>query len=336
MVCGNAMMSESDMVVAAQLYYQYQTSVWAKDERKRIASVTPESAIDHLTSPISKIEQAVYAQFTSRWAHLNRSSNVGLPLAFLLSSTYTYGATRVLKASDARDYVFALLGLATDSHSLGLVADYTRSKAAVYIEVARALVTHGYYIALSWCRSKETRLISHLPSWVPDLAHRIHRPFQWVVLSKTKDKYILEPKYSASRGLQGGRNTLLVPDANRFLHLQGVVVDTIHSCGTSLEELYRRTSLAADSMARVCVRWLKELKMTIEDSPSAQNGWSAAARVEALWRSSVADAVRVLTGKWLLMSETSADSFTIRRCHRLGRKNDGLLPSQTSLSGCTT
>ena len=204
-------------------------------------------------------------------------------VAFVLSSTFAYGSTRVLEASDARDYVFALLGLATDTAELGLHADYSKSNPDVYISLARALVKHGQFIVLSWCRS-EHRTEGYLPSWVPDLAHKIHRPFQWVVHCPQTDNFVLEPKYQASRGLQQPppSSNLLVPTADRALHLHGITLDTVVSCGTSWSELYQRHARTPDVVARVSIRWLRELKMTVEDTSSS------ASCTEAVWHTSVA------------------------------------------------
>lgn len=101
---------------------------------------------------------------------------------------------------------------------------------------------------------------------------------------------MLESRYSASRGLsKRTRATLGFPDRNRILHLDGIVVDTIQFCGTSLGELFRRTSISPDNLPRICIRWLKELKMNLEDLFEDDSTFSEEDKIEALWRTSVAD-----------------------------------------------
>lgn len=72
-------------------------------------------------------QQSLYAQFTIRWAHFNLAKSSGLPLTFILSTTFACASSKVLQASDPRDYIFGLLGLATDIEHLGLALDYAQS-----------------------------------------------------------------------------------------------------------------------------------------------------------------------------------------------------------------
>ncbi|KAK5130373.1 hypothetical protein LTR08_002165 [Meristemomyces frigidus] len=53
------------------------------------------------------------------------------------------------QASDPRDRVFALLGIATDATELGVKPDYNKSCEEVYTELARVLLSHGYFDALT-------------------------------------------------------------------------------------------------------------------------------------------------------------------------------------------
>lgn len=88
--------------------------------------------------------------------------------------------TRDQQASDARDKVYALLGMVKNIQTLPLIPiDYTISKQAVYISTARALLQKDLKVLLlveSPYRKVEVQAISQkgdkLPSWVPDFETR--------------------------------------------------------------------------------------------------------------------------------------------------------------------
>ncbi|MCJ1472375.1 hypothetical protein MMC13_001022 [Lambiella insularis] len=241
-----------------------------------------------LLSPAAATHHAVYAQFVTRWAFLNFASGPGLPLVFLLYSTFTYGNTRVLEATDPRDYAFALLGLATDSGQLGLCPDYSQSETLVFIALARALIQHGYLIVLSWCRTKGRR--NSLPSWVPDLAQKIYRPLQWVERVSGTDLVSPQPRFAASLGLQAkNESEPLYSTSKSTLQLYGAFFDTIQSSGASFSELYDRTSYGPRRVARACIRLLKEIKLLQEEHEESDERIEMPSQAEALWRTSVAD-----------------------------------------------
>lgn len=69
-------------------------------------------------------------------------------------------------ASDPRDIVFALLGIASDANVLGIRPDYRKTVAQVYTETTKALIIHCPDYRLEYC-SFPKRIVE-LPSWVPD------------------------------------------------------------------------------------------------------------------------------------------------------------------------
>jgi hypothetical protein len=71
-----------------------------------------------------------------------------------------------IDATDPRDRVFALLGIANDEAAKEIVADYTLSCEHAYIMTATALLRHGHDDVLSLCRQRG--VCTDLPSWVPD------------------------------------------------------------------------------------------------------------------------------------------------------------------------
>lgn len=307
-VCGHARISQSLLAASAQLYYQYVTSFWANGDGQPESSNYAKRLIDGMNEENDLKQQSLYAQFTTRWAHLNLAGSSGLPLTFILSTTFAYASTRVLQASDPRDYVFGLLGLATDIKHLGLSPDYAKSNSAVYIETARALIKHGHLIALSWCRSIDEHTRTYLPSWVPDLSHKIHRPFQWVVRSSKTNRFVLEPRYNASTGL---RPSLLAPEdqlAISILYLQGALVDTVQFCGTSFGDLYLNSMPESKLVIRTCIRYLRSLKLIIADATTSAYA-TEEQQSDAVWRISVADIVMTPSWEKFRMSKDFPPSF---------------------------
>lgn len=82
-----------------------------------------------------------------------------------------------LKATDERDKIFALLGLASDKDKLQIRVDYSDSWSIenVYIDASRALLTRGHIELLSL--RQIGKIHSTLPSWVCDWRLEVHLPY---------------------------------------------------------------------------------------------------------------------------------------------------------------
>lgn len=84
-------------------------------------------------------------------------------LAMLLKSVYVYG--QGLKASDPRDFIFGPLNMSTDPASLGIFADYSKSKQQLFVEVATAFIKQTGLELLSWSNYQElSKTETPLPS----------------------------------------------------------------------------------------------------------------------------------------------------------------------------
>ena len=70
------------------------------------------------------------------------------------------------QATDPRDKIYGLLGLAPDGPELAIKVDYGRTVDQVFTDAARALLQHDFTDVLSWCRFPKPGL----PSWVPDFS----------------------------------------------------------------------------------------------------------------------------------------------------------------------
>jgi hypothetical protein len=80
-----------------------------------------------------------------------------------------------LKATDPRDRIYGILGLAPDKKELDIKVDYKKEVHEVYTEVAKTLLTHNYTDILSWCQFPKGQ--PGLPSWVPDFSVPLREPY---------------------------------------------------------------------------------------------------------------------------------------------------------------
>jgi hypothetical protein len=80
-----------------------------------------------------------------------------------------------IKATDARDRVFALLGLASDKATLKILVDYKKPTNEVYTDTSRALLTNGRLEILSIRHNNHLR--STLPSWACDWSAEPYLPY---------------------------------------------------------------------------------------------------------------------------------------------------------------
>ncbi|AEO64787.1 uncharacterized protein THITE_2038030 [Thermothielavioides terrestris NRRL 8126] len=94
-----------------------------------------------------------------------RGHKAGL-LEFLMSDFASANRRPFYVASDPRDIIFGLLGVAADTELLGLRPDYTQTTAEVYAAVTRAILERCPDYSLDYCTFPKD--IQDLPSWVPD------------------------------------------------------------------------------------------------------------------------------------------------------------------------
>ncbi|KAK9413749.1 putative Heterokaryon incompatibility domain-containing protein [Seiridium unicorne] len=89
-----------------------------------------------------------------------------IPLLSLLQHFSRSPGRPFLMASDPRDLVYGVLGVATDMNALEITADYEKTVAQVFTEATAAILLHDQSYTLDYCKfPKDT---PNLPSWVPD------------------------------------------------------------------------------------------------------------------------------------------------------------------------
>jgi hypothetical protein len=185
-----------------------------------------------------------------------------------------------LKATDPRDRIYGILGLAPDKKVLDIKVDYQKEVHEVYTEVAKTLLMHNYTDILSWCQFPKGR--PGLPSWVPNFSVPLREPYgsyktrapPWKPLfNATLDNDV---KISTQSSLCKPNNIVM----------SGFRVDTIKKVGT--EEW---TQPAANWFWPGVQTFLTEIKQFLEQAQMLpkpliqdQNFWD-----EAFWRIPCAD-----------------------------------------------
>ena len=130
-----------------------------------------------------------------------------------------------IDATDPRDRVYALLGIANDQAAKEIVADYTLSCEQAYIMTARALLKHGYDDILSCCRIRGK--CEGLPSWVPDWSADLRKPWSvWHVKERLFNASGEANKVLEINTVSGEKNAF-----ETDITLKGYFVDTIQDVG---------------------------------------------------------------------------------------------------------
>jgi hypothetical protein len=117
-------------------------------------------------------------------------------------------ATTNFNATDSRDYVYALLGMANNEDRLAVIPDYSKSVAEVYTQVAKYLLK----LDVNMLCYRNAFPHRELPSWVPDWAARNH-----IMLWK-KDLY---------RASGNTAPLFKISDSPPVLSIDGIKVDMI-------------------------------------------------------------------------------------------------------------
>lgn len=133
------------------------------------------------TIPLSSILRKAFKSYFPSWISLAQGSRARRisPLGNAESLSGLLSATSFCDATDPRDRVFALLGLVQGAKMEGLVADYSRTAAEIYVGLtAYFLVKHGQFglLALAAIEYRSPismkdvtgrRFATERPSWAP-------------------------------------------------------------------------------------------------------------------------------------------------------------------------
>ncbi|KAI4266436.1 MAG: hypothetical protein L6R38_008741 [Xanthoria sp. 2 TBL-2021] len=178
-------------------------------------------------------------------------------------------ANRVREATDPRDRVYAIMGIAADKQlSTTLGVDYSLSTEQVFEDTARYLIGRKASIEVLY-EAGGPKNLTRLPSWAPD----------WIIGPQSSLRGY-EDVYNAS-----GRSTSLMEfdESGRRLHVRGFVVDEIQELGTILVWSERPSSMTDDKPWHRISEFLEESTSMIQglgDHYTPKGGSTA----EAFWR----------------------------------------------------
>jgi hypothetical protein len=212
-------------------------------------------------------------------------------LPMLLKSVYVQGES--LKASDPRDFIFGLFNISADSASLGIIADYSKSKQEVFVEVATAFIKQIGLQLLLW-RNPQTLLKTEppLPSWAPDWSVRILIP----LADPPQAPNFL---FKASGDSQSEFSFSNYSNEPLYLAVTGVVVDSVFAVGDSVMEIpiSDRTIYDHDQDPNynLAQRWLHDIDTLSKHCGNIYGGVSGTK--EATWRTPIADTELTPEGK---------------------------------------
>jgi hypothetical protein len=144
-------------------------------------------------------------------------------LSIMLGTTCNASRWGFLDASDPRDKVFALLGIADDAVEPGLHPDYSKSCETVFTEATEALLREQGPNILSFCQWPKK--LSNIPSWVPDWSSPLNSLLVDAIVEKTRHSATGSSKFSCA-----------VSEENcklKILSISGARVDTIYRTGNA-------------------------------------------------------------------------------------------------------
>ncbi|CAG9981192.1 unnamed protein product [Clonostachys byssicola] len=190
-----------------------------------------------------------------------------------------------MEATDPRDKIYALLGLASDSEELknkGIIPNYSKSYTYedLYSSVMVALIQAGYISLLSLCQNAESR--TSLPSWVPDWSRSVTH-----MLQDVKDDHVtIYPTFSASgKSLDYPDVCVTRNDGTiKGISLKGHVYDEISHAGSFPERVSSHEVPLSETFTWPS-RWLAEFLLLTYHNRQAYTDFED--RLRAAARSSI-------------------------------------------------
>jgi hypothetical protein len=218
----------------------------------------------------------------------------------LLDILWKLYVRRGTEATDVRDRIYALLGLAVDTARLGLEPDYSITDySRILVLAAKAIIRTGNLKLLSFSQFPKER---ELPSWVPDWRPGLTSPYHLFEKDSTNI-------FSAS---SQSRATITETDDIAIIGLAGCRVDTIEEVADPWMEKSQRLQYPQH------IRYLTQVRALCESS-AVKKGRpiyaTEARKDEAFWRVPIAD-MQFVKGGILRATEVSAElhAFYLETC----------------------
>jgi hypothetical protein len=136
-----------------------------------------------------------------------------------------YTSMDSIGATEPRDRIYALLGLAEGQPSRSIVPNYASSLCEVFTDTAEALLNYGNFDILVLSQFPKSQPLDgepELPSWVPDWKGHIQRRY---------GSYRSDNCHEASGQREPHISFEIPPGGQKILHIKGCTVDTIAKLG---------------------------------------------------------------------------------------------------------
>jgi hypothetical protein len=264
------------------------------------------------------------------------------PLLALLRTTciaglYSSRNDIILEATDPRDKIYGLLGLASDKDQLnefGIAPDYTRSCQDLYISVGAALLRQGHVSALSLAQFSKSQ--SGLPSWVPNWSQPLGDSLQ----GTSTDHMTPEAPYNVSGSLLPVEPVFSGVGAEMSVSVSGFICDEIHDfcatwadfCSPHVQDIthlplipakrYLEEILRLSFLRKTLYKDFKELISGVARTATAEIGYNDVGRWARIGNQRYQTAVSLLMIRANSPSEMgSFDSELLKL-----RKRDGIRP----------
>jgi hypothetical protein len=135
-----------------------------------------------------------------------------------------------MQASDYRDIIYALTGIAEDATAQHLYPDYTKQVQDVFTDVAKAFLIEGKLRTLWLCT--QPRKLHNLPSWVPDWSSRWRGDTRWF---SSDGGYGTSHSIFAASGETEPDVSFSIRGRSQILHLEGHSFDTVRRTEKSFD-----------------------------------------------------------------------------------------------------
>lgn len=284
-VCGTKTISRDRCASAIRTYSMWWMSLAEKATTGKLSTLSRHQRKAFRKLPLHRPTvmlsvQEVYKDNQFTLAALLRATCVG-------SHNLRLHGPHHMEATDPRDKIYALLGLASDREELknkGIIPNYSRSCTYqdLYSCVMVVLIQAGYISLLSLCQHAGTS--TGLPSWVPHWSSSITHMLQDV----RDDHVTIYPTFSASgRSLDYPEVSVIRKGGTiREISLKGLVYDEISRAGSFPERASSREVPLSETFTWPS-RWLTEFLLLTYNNQQAYKNFED--RLRAAARSSIGE-----------------------------------------------
>ena len=272
-MCGNRSVEATYFIAALTLFMHYEAFV----SSERV--INPKQLTYYLSDHFPRVPPESRQE---RMLAMSSRYRKHLPLLALLHHACLADQGSILQATNKRDMVYALLGLATDAQELGIQPECEKSIEEVYIETAIALLKNGHTSVLSLCLNPQYGL----PSWVPDWSCAKRYPLQIPTAM-----FDIDTRYYSAAGTSEPRMSIGEDEECRpVLSISGVFVDTVASVLPTWDDCYTDFGTVYLNLGEATTSYLMKMLRALDTKVSTPYTISASLSSEDIVaRTAIAD-----------------------------------------------